>query len=101
MFGVVAFVQVPVVHLSVVWWRTLHQPATVLRPGDPSIDHMMLAALLVNVLAFTLLYLLLLRAGVRLAVAEEERDARQLADGTELAGTAIVAPRLERTATDV
>lgn len=100
-FGVVAFVQVPVVHLSVVWWRTVHQPATVLRPGDPSIDHMMLAALLVNVLAFTLLYLLLLRAGVRLAVAEEERDVRQLADGTELAGTAIVAPRLERTATDV
>lgn len=100
-FGVVAFVQVPVVHLSVVWWRALHQPATVLRPGDPSIDHTMLATLLVNVLAFTLLYLLLLRARVRLAVAEEERDAQQLADGAELAGSAVVAPRLERTATDV
>lgn len=100
-FGVVAFVQVPVVHLSVVWWRALHQPATVLRPGDPSIDHTMLAALLVNVLAFTLLYLLLLRARVRLTVAEEEREARQLADGTELAGSAVEAPRLERTATDV
>ncbi len=99
-FGVVAFVQVPVVHLSVVWWRALHQPATVLRPGDPSIDHTMLAALLVNVLAFTLLYLLLMRARVRLAVAEEEQEARQ-ADGTELAGSAVEAPRLERTATDV
>jgi heme exporter protein C len=43
--GIVGFVDVPVVHFSVVWWRTLHQPASVLsgpgrgrrarvRPGD-------------------------------------------------------------------
>lgn len=100
-FGVVAFVQVPVVHLSVVWWRALHQPPTVLKPGDPSIDHVMLAALLVNVLAFTLLYLLLLRARVRIAVAEEEREAREVADGRELAGSAVEVPRLERMTGDV
>ena len=100
-YGVVAFVQVPIVHLSVVWWRALHQPPTVLKPGDPSIDHTMLAALGINVLAFTLLYLLLLRARVRLAVAEEERETRQLAEGLELAGSAVDAPRLERTVRDV
>lgn len=95
-FGVVAFVQVPIVHMSVVWWRTLHQPPTVLKPGDPSIDHTMLAALLVNVLAFTLLYLVMVRARVRLEALEEEREARQVAEGRELAGNAVLAPRLEK-----
>ncbi len=31
--GVVGFIDVPIVHMSVVWWRSLHQQATVLRPG--------------------------------------------------------------------
>ncbi|MFD2399951.1 cytochrome c biogenesis protein CcsA [Prauserella oleivorans] len=95
-FGVVAFVQVPIVHMSVVWWRALHQPPTVLKPGDPSIDHVMLATLLLNVLAFTLLYLLLVRARMRLAVVEEELEQAPLGEGQELAGSAVLAPRLER-----
>lgn len=95
-FGVVAFVQVPIVHMSVVWWRALHQPPTVLKPGDPSIDHTMLAALLINVLAFTLLYLLSVRSRVRLAALEDELEARQVADGQELAGNAVLAPRLHK-----
>lgn len=91
-FGVVAFVQVPIVHLSVLWWRTLHQPPTVLRPGDPTIDHTMLAALTLNLVAFTLLFLLVLRARMRIAAAERERDLRD--SERELAGAAVSAPRL-------
>ena len=30
--GIVAFIDVPIVHMSVEWWRTLHQKPTVLRP---------------------------------------------------------------------
>ena len=30
--ALVAFVDVPIVHFSVVWWQTLHQGATVLNP---------------------------------------------------------------------
>lgn len=53
--GVVGFVDVPVVHFSVVWWRTLHQPPTVLGPSTaPPIDPTMLTALLVSLVAFTL-----------------------------------------------
>ncbi|HET7328182.1 MAG TPA: cytochrome c biogenesis protein CcsA [Nocardioidaceae bacterium] len=53
--GVVSFVQVPVVHFSVLWWRTLHQPPTLVSPSSsPPIAPMMLAALLVSVLAFML-----------------------------------------------
>lgn len=54
--GIAAFVNVPIVHFSVVWWRTLHQPPTVLRPGGPgdAIEPSMLAALMAGVIAFTI-----------------------------------------------
>jgi heme exporter protein C len=54
--GVLGFALVPVVHFSVVWWRTLHQPPTILSP-DPHtpIAGSMAATLAVSVLAFTLL----------------------------------------------
>ncbi len=100
-FGVMAFVQVPIVHMSVLWWRTLHQPPTVLKPGNPSIDHMMLSALLINFAAFTLLFLVLLRARSRISAIEEELEQRHLSHGNELAGAAVSAPRLEGWRTDV
>lgn len=54
--GILGFVEVPIVHFSVLWWRSLHQPPTVLRPGGaPPIAAPMLTALLVGVAAFTLL----------------------------------------------
>jgi len=51
--GIVAFVDVPVVHFSVLWWRTLHQPPTILAPraATPPIDGRMAIALLAAVLA--------------------------------------------------
>jgi heme exporter protein C len=54
--GVLGFLNVPVVHFSVLWWRTLHQPPTVLRPGGPegAIGGSMLAALLWGMVAFAL-----------------------------------------------
>jgi heme exporter protein C len=49
--GVGAFVIVPVVHFSVVWWRSLHQDATVLAPERPPIDPRMAVALLLALAA--------------------------------------------------
>ena len=95
-FGVVAFAQVPLVHFSVLWWRTLHQPPTVLRPGDPSIDHTMFGVLLLNVVAFTLLYALLVRARARLQAAADTFDAVEEARPGPVAGAAVTAPRRER-----
>ena len=80
-FGIVGFLNVPVVHFSVLWWRGLHQPPTVIRPGQPTIDPVLLAALLASVISFTLLYIWLLRRRVELEVA---RDRAEL--GLELAG---------------
>jgi heme exporter protein C len=74
--GVVGFVDVPIVHLSVVWWRSLHQQSTVLRVGGPQIEGSMLTALLVAVGAFTIVYAYLM--AVRLRVGRlEERAARE------------------------
>jgi heme exporter protein C len=74
--GIVGFVDVPIVHLSVVWWRSLHQQSTVLRLGGPQIEGSMLLALLVGVGAFTIVYAYLMT--VRLRVGRlEERAARE------------------------
>lgn len=92
-YGIVAFVQVPIVHMSVLWWRSLHQPPTVLRPGDPTIDHQMLAALFLNLLAFTAIFALLLQ--MRLRLAGDEAEAVAVAQQQPLAGRAVTAPMLE------
>jgi heme exporter protein C len=54
--GVVGFVDVPIVHMSVVWWRSLHQEASVIRPGAPTMDGSMLGTLLFATVVFTLVY---------------------------------------------
>jgi heme exporter protein C len=73
--ALIAFVDVPVVHLSVIWWRTLHQQPTVLNPElKPQIHGTMALTLLVGVLAFTLTYVYLLLRRYRLASLEAERD---------------------------
>jgi len=70
--GVIAFVDVPVVHFSVVWWRTLHQQATLLSPDPAPMDPRMLAALLVSLAAFTLGSLVVVR-GRLTALADRDR----------------------------
>jgi heme exporter protein C len=54
--GIVAALDIPLVHFSVYWWRTLHQPPTVLKPGGSPMDPTFAAALTVNLIAFALLY---------------------------------------------
>ncbi|PZF92779.1 cytochrome c biogenesis protein CcsA [Micromonospora deserti] len=53
--GVLAFAMLPLVHFSVIWWRTLHQPPTLLGPDPtPPIAASMALALAAAMLAFTL-----------------------------------------------
>jgi heme exporter protein C len=77
--ALIAFVDVPIVHFSVTWWRTLHQQATVFNPElDAQIHGTMALALWIGVLAFTLLYVYLLDLRYRLEVLDEDRDEREL-----------------------
>ncbi len=54
--GIIAALDMPFVHFSVYWWRTLHQPPSLLRPGSITMPPVIVAALLVNTAAFALLY---------------------------------------------
>lgn len=65
--GILGFLDIPLIHLSVVWWRSMHPlPVVVRSEGFGSGLHpAMLQALLVNVAAFTLLYVALF--GIRRA----------------------------------
>jgi heme exporter protein C len=54
--ALVGAVNLPIIKFSVDWWNTLHQPASVLRMGGPTIDSSMLWPLLVMAVAFTLYY---------------------------------------------
>jgi heme exporter protein C len=54
--ALVGVINIPIIKFSVDWWNTLHQPASIVRPGGPSIDPAMLWPLLVMALGFTLLF---------------------------------------------
>ena len=59
--GLIAFVDVPIVHLSVEWWRSLHQGATVARRDlNAELDGTMLFSLFFALFVFTLIYVWLL-----------------------------------------
>jgi heme exporter protein C len=70
--GIVAALDIPLVHFSVYWWRTLHQPATLLRPGSAPIDPAFVLALMVNLVAFALLSGYFVAKRVRLLQREQE-----------------------------
>lgn len=73
--ALLAFADVPVVHLSVIWWRTLHQQPTVLNPElKPQIHGVMAGTLFLAVAAFTVLYAHLLLRRYRLSQLAAERD---------------------------
>jgi heme exporter protein C len=70
--GIIAALDLPLIHFSVYWWRTLHQPPSIMKPGAATMPPMILAALLVNFVAFTLLYAYFVLARVRLLRREQE-----------------------------
>lgn len=64
--SIIGFLDVPVIHFSVVWFRTLHQPASITR-GDIKMAPPMLAALMISLVAFTVLFAYLLQLRTKLA----------------------------------
>ena len=77
--ALIAFVDVPIVHFSVTWWRTLHQQGTVFNEKlDAEIHGTMALALWLGVLAFTLLFVYLLDLRYRLEALDEDRETREL-----------------------
>ncbi len=75
--GIIGFVNVPIVYLSVIWWRTLHQPPSSPRSVSPEI----LWTLMFNLAAFTLVYVYLMMRRIRLAKLEGELERRMAYHG--------------------
>ena len=73
----VGVVNIPIIKFSVDWWFTLHQGASVMRLGGPTIHPSILHPLLVMAGAFTLLGVTLHLAGMRTEILR--RRVRRLA----------------------
>jgi heme exporter protein C len=73
--GIIGFLDIPLIHMSVYWWRTLHQPPSILRPDKlpwENVHPSMLIALAVNFIAFLLLYFYLLSLRIHLGELQEK-----------------------------
>jgi heme exporter protein C len=63
--ALVGAVNVPIIHYSVVWWNTLHQPASVARLDGPAIHSSMLWPLLIMAIGFMAFYFVLMIVRLR------------------------------------
>ncbi len=76
--ALVGAINIPIIKFSVDWWNTLHQPASIIRLGGPTIDPAMLWPLLVMAIAFTLLFVLLHLIAMRAEIYRRRVRALQL-----------------------
>ncbi len=74
--GIVGFLDIPLIHFSVLWWRTFHpQPKIVTSEGlGAGMDTSMLITLMISLGAFTLIYFLLMGQRVRIEIMKDEID---------------------------
>src|ERR671915_2278014 len=79
--GIIGFLDIPLIHMSVYWWRTLHQPPSILRPDKAPWENIhpdLLIALAINFVAFMLLYFYLLSLRLRIGEMRQEIETRRL-----------------------
>ena len=74
--GIVGFLDIPLIHFSVLWWATFHpKPKIITSEGfGKGMDPSMLITLLISLAAFTLVYFLLMGQRVRLEKMRDEID---------------------------
>ncbi len=73
--GILGFLDVPIIYLSVTWWRTMHPTLLVTESGG--LEPPMLQTLMVALLSFTLLYAWLMLTRVRLEMKRDRLAALQ------------------------
>jgi heme exporter protein C len=79
--SLVGAADVPVIHFSVDWWNTLHQPASILRLGGPTIDKSFLAPLLIMIAGYTFLFLWLWLLRMQTEILERRARSLMMARG--------------------
>ena len=86
--ALVGVINIPIIHFSVKWWNTLHQPASISsieRIGTPAIHPSMLVPLLLMVLAFQLYFFTVALLRMRNEILERERHTAWVAEATAAA----------------
>ena len=79
--GIVGFLDIPLIHVSVQWWRTLHQPSTIFKVGEggtpkPAMPPELLVPLLLSGVAMVIFYLFLLLYRLRVAELSDDLEER-------------------------
>lgn len=78
--ALVGVVNLPIIHYSVEWWSTLHQPATITKFDKPSIHLSMLIPLLLMALSFKLLFAAILMTRMRGHLLQREQRSAWVRD---------------------
>lgn len=73
----VGTINIPIIRFSVEWWNTLHQKASIIRAGGPSLDPSLLQPLLVMGVAYVLIFTALTLAAMRAEIWKRSADALQ------------------------
>ncbi|MCZ8207925.1 MAG: heme ABC transporter permease [Hyphomonadaceae bacterium] len=73
----VGTINIPIIRFSVEWWNTLHQKASIIREGGPSLDPSLLHPLLVMGIAYLLIFAALTLAAMRAEIWKRSADAIQ------------------------
>jgi len=94
--GIVAAIQIPLVHFSVVWWRGLHQAPSLIKPEGPEMDTAIVSTLLFAVMSFTVMYSAMMFKRIELARFDDDVLVAQQADSGPVAGGAVTAPDLRK-----
>ena len=76
LFGLVGAVNLPIIHYSVLWWRTLHQGQSISIAGGSSIAPELLWPLPLTVIGFSLLFAGVTLMRMRMELARTRLDAR-------------------------
>jgi len=78
-FGLLGAVNIPIIHYSVLWWNSLHQPPSITMTalgGKSAIDPVFLWPLLISTLGFTLIFCGVVLARMRALLADMQAEAR-------------------------
>jgi heme exporter protein C len=74
-FGIVGVINVPVIHYSVLWWSSIHQPPSI-TTGGSAMAPAFLWPLLAATIGFTLLFAAVVLMRMRALLAEAQAEAR-------------------------
>jgi len=86
--AIVGVINVPIVHFSVDWWRSLHQGPTLMRADGPSMPMSMAWPLLVMIGAYTFYFVAIMLMRARAEVLRRERGGAWLREELARAGAA-------------